>query len=275
MPSFAETSRRVLRRAMPPDAYVALAQRYGALASARSIGWTEYRRLRAVAAADRRAEPVAFQPAALRHPVWLRPGTTDALVFESNLARQAYGCVPAPRAARFIVDAGANVGFASAYFLNRFPDAVVVALEPEPANFALAQRNLEPYGARVALLQQALWYEATTLHLQAAPREDSAAITAEPAAGDVECAGIDPMTLLERAGVARIDILKMDIEGAEVELFSHHPERWLEHTDVLVMEVHGAAAKRVVYDVMARLPFRVAQSRELHVFVRAPVRSGW
>lgn len=268
MPSLVESSRCLLRTVMPPAAYRSLARRYGAWSSARRIGFAEYRRLREVATADPGEPPVRFHPPALVHPVLLRPGTTDALVFESNLAREAYACVPRTIAPQLIVDAGANVGFASAYFLSRFPNARLVALEPEPANFALATKNLAPYGQRVTLLPQALWHERTVLRVRPAPREDSARVEPGDGSGD-DCASIDPTSLLELAGVSRIDLFKIDIEGAEVELFRHAPERWIEKTDIIVMEIHGRRACEVVYSIMSRHPFCAQQHRDLHVFVRA------
>jgi FkbM family methyltransferase len=268
MPSFVETSRRVVRGAMPAAAYRALARRYGAWSSSRRIGFAQYRRLRAVAAADRLEEPVSFHPPVLRYPVWVRPGTTDALVFESNLAREGYACVPATAEAHFIVDAGANAGFASAYFLTRFPAARVVALEPEPSNFALAARNLAPYGERVTLLREALWHEATVLHLRTTAREDSASVEQEIASPGLECRGVDPLHLLERAQAERIDLLKIDIEGAEGSLFSHDPDEWIERTSAIVIEIHSEQAQRTVYDALERHQFRSWRNRDLHVFVR-------
>jgi FkbM family methyltransferase len=35
----------------------------------------------------------------------------------------------------FIIDGGANIGIASLYFLNQYPTARLVAVEPSPANF--------------------------------------------------------------------------------------------------------------------------------------------
>jgi FkbM family methyltransferase len=221
-----------------------------------------------VAAADRLEEPVSFHPPVVWYPVWVRPGTTDAVIFESNLAREAYACVPASTEAHFIVDAGANAGFASAYFLTRFPAARVVALEPEPANFALAERNLAPYGERVTLLPEALWHEVAVLHLRTAAREDSASVEGGGASGGLQCRGVDPLRLLERARAERIDLFKIDIEGAEAVVFANDPDPWIEKTDAIVIEIHSAEARRIVYDALGRHGFRSWRNRDLHVFVR-------
>jgi FkbM family methyltransferase len=40
-----------------------------------------------------------------------------------------------------IIDCGANIGLSAAYFSERFPQATIVAIEPEPDNYALAKHN--------------------------------------------------------------------------------------------------------------------------------------
>ena len=57
---------------------------------------------------------------------------------------------------QFIVDAGANVGYVSAYYANRFPEADIVGLEPDVGNIAVARRNCAPYPS-VELLWAGLW----------------------------------------------------------------------------------------------------------------------
>ena len=52
-----------------------------------------------------------------------------------------------------VIDCGAYVGYSALYFLNRFPQAVVLAVEPSPDNAALYQRNLQPYHERVQVIR--------------------------------------------------------------------------------------------------------------------------
>ena len=64
-----------------------------------------------------------------------------------------------------IVDAGAYTGFSAIYFAEKYPAAKVLALEPDPSNFALLVRNARPY-SNIVPLQQALWSRDGSLELQ-------------------------------------------------------------------------------------------------------------
>jgi hypothetical protein len=132
----------------------------------------------------------------------------------------------------------------------------------------LAERNLAPYGGRVTLLREALWYEAAILGFTSAAREDSGTVCREVASTGVECWGIDPLRLLEVGNADEIDLFKIDIEGAEGMLFAYDPDPWIERTNAIVMEIHGDDAKRIIYDAIGRHPFRSWRHRDLHVFVR-------
>src|SRR5579863_2728165 len=84
---------------------------------------------------DRRGQGVAVTLPFLRHPVRLRPGTSDVEVLWDVFARDTYR-IPfrTPRGPSVIVDAGANIGITSIYFSSLYPRARVIAIEPEPSN---------------------------------------------------------------------------------------------------------------------------------------------
>ena len=78
------------------------------------------------------------------YPLYCRPGTSDLEVFRQVFMERQYACLGAAPSPRLIVDCGANVGYSSAYFLSRFPDAKLIAVEPDSGNFQMLQRNLAP-----------------------------------------------------------------------------------------------------------------------------------
>src|SRR5687768_11020068 len=97
--------------------------------------------------------------------VHIRPGTTDPLVYYDVLVNDLYGrYLPAGAISR-VLDLGANIGLASAFFLSRFPGCRVVAVEPDPQNAAVCRRNLEPFGERAVLIQGAVWANDARLSL--------------------------------------------------------------------------------------------------------------
>jgi hypothetical protein len=74
-----------------------------------------------------------------------RYGSTDILVFQQifrdHYLRALYSLFPEDAAPKYILDAGANAGYATALFKLLWPDAIVVSLEPDPANFAQMRLN--------------------------------------------------------------------------------------------------------------------------------------
>lgn len=143
-----------------------------------------------------------------------------------------------------IVDAGANVGFTSLFFLSNFPDAFIVAIEPDDENYKLLTENLKLNGSvHHILLKNALWKNSDTLSIQNSfrdHREWSRQVAETRQASMNELKGIPLRDLSEVAGIQQIDILKIDIEGAEKEIFANRQDsmEFLKNVKFLVIELH-------------------------------------
>jgi FkbM family methyltransferase len=204
----------------------------------------------------------------LLHPFYVRPGTSDAGGIVQNVLREEWGAFFPPGPIRCIVDAGANCGDTTAWYLSKFPQATVVALEPDPDNYAMLCKNCEPYGPRAVLLNLALWSSDAKLTVQTKEKTDS--FWVDEADGDAAsvCEGISMPQLLQLIRFETIDILKLDIEGAELQLFSSHPEEWLPSVRCVAMEIHGPKIREAVYSTMMRCRFESKTFRGVHVFRR-------
>jgi len=66
------------------------------------------------------------------------------------------------------------------------------------------------------------------------------------------------------SGFNRISILKLDIEGAELNLFKSNTE-WLELVDNLVIELHGTECSEVFFKAISGCGFKISTSGELTV----------
>lgn len=205
-------------------------------------------------------------------PLWCRPNSSDLDVFDQIFRYREYRCLDTVRDARFIIDCGANAGFSSAYLLNRFPDASVVAVEPDPDNFAALQRNLIPYGSRVTPLHSGVWSSECGLVMSETPFGDGRewSRTVRPARdGETPLMrATDVGTLLRRSGHERISVLKVDIEGSEAEMFREGHHDWLDRVDNIVIELHGPECERVFNDAIAGEGFTVSRCDELTVCQR-------
>jgi FkbM family methyltransferase len=171
-------------------------------------------------------------------PMFVRAGTSDKPTFEQVFVYGEYDTSFMTFRPEVIVDAGANAGFTTRFLAQRYPWARIVAIEPEPSNFELLRRNTGHLDT-VIPLQAALWHRSAQLCI-ANPTDDKWAFRVA-AATMMEAAPIQGITVQEvmaRAGASRIDILKLDIEGAEQELFESDSDTWLDRVNALIVELH-------------------------------------
>jgi FkbM family methyltransferase len=174
------------------------------------------------------------------------------------------------RGVNLIIDCGANVGYTSVYLLNRFPEARVVAVEPDPDTFAVLKANLAPYPGRYRAICSAVWSHAAGL-VFSGQRGSEWSQNVRPAKDSeaANVAAIDIGTLLEESGAERISILKIDIEGAESAVFSSNYENWIKRVDNLVIELHGEKCRSIFETAVAAENFVISQSGELTVCTRS------
>lgn len=165
--------------------------------------------------------------------VYLRPGTADQDVYEQVFMANEYKAdLGDPH---FIVDAGAHIGLASIFFADRYPKATIIAIEPEPSNFAVLQRNVANY-SNIKPVNAGLWSKNTRLSI-----EDANATTwcfrvfENPSKGEIQAVGIQE--LMAAFNMKRIDVLKIDIEGSEVEVMNHS-QPWIDAVKMLIIELH-------------------------------------
>lgn len=173
--------------------------------------------------------------------------------------------------ARLIIHCGANVGYSSAYFLTRFPTSFVIAIEPDIDNFDLLRTNLAPYGDRCRLVNCAVWSKPTGLvFVESTLKGAACSRRVREARGDEKPAMIatDIEQLLKESGCDRISILKIDIEGSEMEIFSANHSEWLPHVDHLVIELHSDECAVAFQKAITTEPFVLSSCEELVVCKR-------
>ena len=188
--------------------------------------------------------------------VFHRPGTTDRGIIDSIIrddgeyAIDSFKAAPALRRyaeklaaggkVPLIVDAGANVGAASLYLWGQWPTAFVVAVEPERENFQVLLDNISSirniYALRMALASKPGWARVVSNGHACgfrATRYDGA--TQASCATEVACITIDE--IVDRSPEAFPLIVKIDIEGAEREVFSDNTE-WISKFPLIMCELH-------------------------------------
>jgi FkbM family methyltransferase len=165
--------------------------------------------------------------------ICLRAKTSDSKVFSTVFLRRQY---PAYKEYEpdVIIDAGANIGLATLFFKYHYPNAKIIAIEPDDENCALFDRNTAEL-KDVYLLRGGVW-----------PDKNNTLTIRNPGAAaysyqlEISEHGVKAWTIpdvMQKFDLSHIDFLKMDIEGGEREMFSNNFE-WLEDIDNLMVEVH-------------------------------------
>lgn len=193
----------------------------------------------------------------ITHHIHLRKNTSDIPTFNQVFITREYdfepGCDPA-----VIIDGGANIGLASAYFANRFPEARIFAIEPEPGNYQMLKKNVNLY-KNVTAIKAALWNEDGELSIFDKGKGAWAYTVGTDKLGGVgKTTALSISHLMRAYSITYIDILKIDIEGAEKELFSSNYEEWLPKVRVLVIELHDHYKKgssRQFFETIAKYQF--------------------
>lgn len=199
----------------------------------------------------------------LAHPFSFQVDAETRNVVLGNLIKKEVLKGPLPADACFIVDAGGYIGDSAVLFLNRYPQARCLVLEPGKA-YDWAVRNLAAYGDRAILRQAALLGCAGKFKVMEA---DTGTQVIPDEAGTVEVMTMEQV--LKHSPHGRIDILKIDIEGAEVGLF-HGKCGWLDAVDCVTIELHGDVAKAEIPKVLFAAGFALSRHGSLTVGVRKP-----
>jgi FkbM family methyltransferase len=165
---------------------------------------------------------------------------------------------------KWIVDLGANIGLASRYLLERYPAARLVAVEPNPSSYAVLERNLSAVAAdRATAVRGAIWDRTGPVAISdpgAQLRYDCVRVreVEGPADGAVDVVqGYTLPELCARHRIPFIDLLKVDVEGAEVALFAGDTD-WLRSVKAIAVEFHGVSRAACRFDeLMDRYGFVV------------------
>lgn len=214
-----------------------------------------------------------LHPRRALHPLTVRAESSDIEVFHQIFIEEEYGGLDGLRGVDLVIDGGANVGYSAAYFLSIFPDCHVVAVEPEPGNYAILQKNVQPYGARVETIQAGIWPHSARLAMVESAfrdgREWSRQVRECKSGEPSEMNAVGIGEILAASGRSRISLLKLDVEGAEAMIFSANCESWIDRVDTIVIELHDDSmfgnGTDVFFAAIEGRGFDVSRSGELTI----------
>ncbi len=189
---------------------------------------------------SRASAPVKI-PIGVGRSVSLRDSRTDLEIFEQvflhdDLRSDRFSTPPT-----YIIDAGAHIGCSSLYYSLKFPGARILAIEAAPQNFAQLSRNVAGLPS-IRAIHAAVYHESGEVILA---NPDAPAwefrVGRPPPDSPTAANRIRAMTvaeLISLSGFPHIDILKIDIEGAERDVFATGARAWLPHVRMITVELH-------------------------------------
>jgi len=137
---------------------------------------------------------------------------------------------------RTIVDLGANVGMASLYFSSRYPNARIIAVEPVLATYELLVANTRGLSAITPVRAAVVGAPARVVRVSSSRAAWGNRVTTSEEEPGETVPAVTVHELLDRHGIERVDLLKVDIEGAERQLFDH-PE-FMQRVHNVLIELH-------------------------------------
>ena len=139
------------------------------------------------------------------------------------------------------LDIGANIGSVSLYVdnFNKFRDDTnkikVYSVEPEPHNLSLLKENIKNNPTEnITVVNNAIWYEQKNVFIT--NRGGNSSIVDGHLTESVEVLAITIQDLIDRYSIDEIDVMKIDIEGAEFDLIINTPLETLSKIKYLTLE---------------------------------------
>jgi FkbM family methyltransferase len=170
--------------------------------------------------------------------ILLRRHTSDVAAFEQVFIEGEYDFKFQAGSPKYILDGGANIGCASVFFAQKFPQATVLAIEPERSNFAILQDNAGRF-TNINAIRAAVWNSEGEVEIEN-PRADNWAFRVQQRTAE-SLSAVPALTIpaiMRIAGTDWIDILKLDVEGAEKEIFDETSVQWLDRVGMIIIELH-------------------------------------
>lgn len=177
---------------------------------------------------------------------YVRKATSDLFVINEVFKQHVYETPPTG----IVLDLGANIG---AYALYAAQTATVVyAYEPESSNFSQLTKNIELNACtNIVPIQKAVGGRESAVSLFKASVNKGASSTAQAISHNAETVHMTTLdALCKKHALENIDMLKVDIEGGEYELFAHASRDTLGRIQHIMMEMHhvpGHTPQEIIY----------------------------
>ena len=139
-----------------------------------------------------------------------------------------------------IVDLGSNIGATLIDLSLRYPDSKIIGYEMNRANFEIAEKNTRGFG-NIKIIHQAIWNRSCEINYDLENQSDAFTVLSSKESiyksEKVLCTTLPELFISNK--IEKIDFLKMDIEGAELDIFDSPDIQWLKKVKSINIEFHN------------------------------------
>lgn len=210
----------------------------------------------------------------------LRKCGSDLATFQEIVVEEVYGVVlRALENVQTVIDLGANIGLASLYLAYNYPTCRLLCVEPNSETYELLKRNVSKLSrsGRCKTLKAAVWDRHERLAADQkvpAGRYSSFAVRVASASEPSVLEGYSMTEILDYSGFDRVDLLKIDIQGAERKLFSTQDSSWLDRVGAIAIEFHENSRNASGFDdILIQKGFEILQSEDHHTVLARKICS--
>lgn len=166
--------------------------------------------------------------------LFVRLGTTDMDLYDEVMLSDELN-LNIDTDPDIILDCGAHIGLVSINFAVKYPNSLIYAIEAEETNYAILKKNSLIY-TNIFPIHRAIWKNNSYLEIEKKEKNNWEYYVKEVNFHTVN-QGISIDNFLNTYNLTHIDIMKMDVEGAELEVFNHS-DNWIEKINMIIIETH-------------------------------------
>lgn len=155
-----------------------------------------------------------------------------------------------------ILDLGSNIGTTIIDLKNLYPNSLIIGVELNLENYNMLCRNTKNI-PNLQLFNNAIWSNDIEVEYEGENHQSFKVSTdsSHDYHNKNKIQGITINSIVKQLNIKRIDYLKMDIEGAEIEVFTNSKIDWLDITSCINVEIHDKIYFETIFEILEKKQF--------------------
>lgn len=133
---------------------------------------------------------------------------------------------------KVIIDLGAHIGITSIYLSEKYPEAKIFAVEASGENFEVLKNNTKSF-KNIVCINAAAYFEDGFVNFS----DNELSYNQKISETGVSTKAISIESLKNNFGIDQVDLMKIDIEGGEIDLLNKE-NSWLSNVKNIIIEIH-------------------------------------